>query len=308
MSRRAGLLFAALGFAGLFGFDTRGCGGPSPVPPLSTTGGGSGTTGSSGSDAGSCRPGCATLDESACGQRTDCRAVYDETGCSRTFERCEAVACPVMNWMAPVGCIPKHDANGCVIPQCEEITCHSNADCGPGYACEGLGACPPGMMTCDQVPPGTQPPCCDRKSVCVLLGSGCNNDAECGPGRRCENSALTGPGTCVDADDGGIRTFDGGRWDGDGGFGWSDGGITESDGGGQASNCGPSLVCGTGEVCVRTYGGAMLMDGGGANWFACQPFPPACSTVAGCDCVGRVICNGRTTCSASGIDVDCYAP
>jgi hypothetical protein len=299
-SRRAGLLFAALGFAGLFGFDTRGCGGPSPVPPVSTTGGGSGTTGSSGVDGGSCRPGCSTLDESACGMRTDCRAVYDETGCSKTFERCEAVACPVINWMAPTGCIPKHDANGCVIPQCEETTCHSNADCGPGYACEGLGACPVGMPTCDQVQPGTEPPCCETRSICVLVGRGCNSDAECGPGQRCENGALTGPGECVDVRDGGSSSSDAG-------FGWSDGGVIVDGDGGAPSNCG-SLVCASGDVCVHTTGGVMTMDGGGGSWFSCEPFPASCSTVASCDCVGRAICGGATTCSASGIEVTCYAP
>lgn len=389
MASRAGLLFAALGIAGLFGFDTQGCGGRPNVPPVSTTGG----TGTTGVDGGSCLPGCGLLGESECGTRSDCRAVYVENGCSKSFDHCEAAQCPVIDWMAPAGCVPKHDANGCIIPECEPQSCRTSADCGPGFECEGLGACPPNVPACDQVPPGSGLPCCAPSTAqCVPVNPGCRTDADCGPSQVCQGGCAcppgaaclcpSGGGVCVTVDDGGFPQWDGGAWSSDGGAWSSDGGIFVGDGGWGQSDAGgcssdaqcpasevcginpiacppfaqpacdpsapptvceapyigcvsdrdcsngevctaqggagafcsqPVHTCGTldcarGEVCVQWHGGVMAVDGGVPGWTQCVAYPAQCAN-GSCDCVGHAICNGPTTCDASGgVTVQCYAP
>lgn len=112
--------------------------------------------------------------------------------------------------------------------------------------------------------------------------------------------------------DGGGWT-DGGAYDGgfyDGGFydgGWTDGGLP-GDGGAMGYACGDK-TCSADQVCVKSEGGAVMIDGGANVSYTCDPYPLACQTVALCSCVGMAICHSTITdCSGPIPVVTCQYP
>ena len=74
------------------------------------------------------------------------------------------------------------------VNRCVPETCQTNADCKSGETCEANN-CPAGIISCDQVPPGVELPCCATSSQCVAAPppppSGCNVDSDCPSGDVC---------------------------------------------------------------------------------------------------------------------------
>lgn len=53
--------------------------------------------------------------------------------------------------------------------------------------------------------------------------------------------------------------------------------------------CGNTTCNGLTEYCEHAAGGAMLPDGGGAEWWTCKPIPAACDANRSCACVLQAI-------------------
>ena len=155
--------------------------------------------------------------------------------------------------------------------------CFADADCGSNERCVRQ-ACGD-MPCCDQIPPGTQPPCISDTTPgqCVAVSpSTCSVDADCPTGEACFlcMGANCNPGLCFPA---------------------------------PSYPCG-NTTCSAGQACVE-YGGAQ-------NTPVCVDAPSACAPPGGrasCDCIGQQLCGtsdpaASTDCSGAIPYVSCGYP
>ena len=249
----------------------------------------------------------------------------------------------------PVTCnCPANDPTcECAQPlsQCVAETCTADSDCRSGEQCEP-SACPAGMITCDQVPPGDELPCCDTTGQCVAVQTGCDTSSDCPSGEYCAYMNCSPGSNCP----GGVAGYSGVcladpttcRSDADcaGGQVCQSGTCVAPTGCSQDSDCPSGDVC---NLCPECPPGAecacpangfgvcqpatppncgpntcgadeVCVTYGGANMApVCAPFPSACGNLATCGCVGTQICGSgdtaaSTDCSGSIIQVSCMFP
>ncbi len=242
-------------------------------------------------------PACDRLSEASCAQRSDCEALYIETGCADPCggldgDQEEQLDC----YMVEPECgEPAFD--GCrELPE-PPSECHTDEDCGPNQYCESNGrdhgegndpfveetdcACAPCAddedCACNCGTPAPRP----SEGQCVDRASSCDSDADCSDGYQCVFDG--GPSDGADcacapcAEDQLCEPCDCGGGEG----------FRESEGSCQpappSEDCESDSDCGEGEFCILNNActcGDECPDG-----VPCNPDPDPCDCGGGGFCV-----------------------